>query len=143
MSTYAMSQLSSYISFNTYLCWGSEMQGKTEDKHIKRMANLLRQGATLTDLSCPACASPLFRLKDGTLWCGKCEKKVVVVKEGEEQEKASSAAYDKLEVTLLAKVQSVQDKIQNTEDVEELQKLSSALSELLNNLEKVKTMKKA
>jgi UPF0148 protein len=120
-----------------------KLQEKTEDKPIKRMADLLRQGATLTDLSCPACSSPLFRLKDGTLWCAKCEKKVVVVKEGEELEKASNTTYDKLEATLLAKVQNIQDKIQNTEDVEELQKLSIALSELLGNLEKIKKMKKA
>jgi UPF0148 protein len=120
-----------------------KLQEKTEDKPIKRMADLLRQGATLTDLSCPACASPLFRLKDGTLWCAKCEKKVVVVKEGEEPEKASNTTYDKLEATLLAKVQNIQDKIQNTEDVEELQKLSIALSELLGNLEKIQKMKKA
>ena len=119
------------------------MQEKTEDKPIKRMADLLRQGATLTDLSCPACSSPLFRLKDGTLWCAKCEKKVVVVKEGEEPEKASNTTYYKLEATLLAKVQNIQDKIQNTEDVEELQKLSITLSELLGNLEKIKKMKKA
>jgi len=106
------------------------------------MADLLRQGATLTDLSCPACASPLFRLKDGMLWCAKCEKKVIVVKEGEEREKASSMAYDKLEATLLVKVQEIQNKIQQTENVEELQKLSTALSELLSNLEKIKKMKK-
>jgi UPF0148 protein len=118
------------------------VQGKTEDKPIKRMADLLRQGATLTDMSCPACASPLFRLKDGTLWCAKDEKKVIVVKEGEEPEKASNAAYDKLEKTLLAKVEDIQSKIQQTEDVEELQKLSTALSELLGNLEKIQKMKK-
>ena len=119
------------------------MQGKTEDKPIKRMADLLRQGATLTDLTCPACASPLFRLKDGTLWCAKDEKKVIVVKEGEEPENASSIAYDRLEATLLAKVEDIQSKIQQTENVEELQKLSTALSELLDNLEKIKKMKKA
>jgi UPF0148 protein len=119
------------------------MQGKTEDKPIKRMADLLRQGATLTDLSCPACASPLFRLKDGILWCAKCEKKVIVVKEGEEPEKASNTAYGKLEATLLAKVEDIQEKIQNTEDVEELQKLSTALSEILSNLEKIQKMKKS
>lgn len=143
MSTYAMSQLSSYISFKTYLFWGSEMERKTEDKPIKRMADLLRQGATLTDLSCPACSSPLFRLKSGVLWCGKCEKKVVVMKEGEEPQEASSATYNKLEATLLAKVQGIQDKIQSTDDVKELQKLSITLSELLDNLEKVRKMKKA
>ena len=118
------------------------MQEKNEDKPIKRMADLLRQGATLTDLSCPACASPLFRLKDGTLWCAKDERKVIVVKEGEEPEKASSAAYNKLEATLLAKVKDIQNKIQNTENVEELQNLSTTLSELLGNLEKIQKMKK-
>lgn len=118
------------------------MQGKTEDKPIKRMADLLRQGATLTDLSCPACASPLFRLKDGTLWCAKDEKKVVVVKEGEKPEKAGDTTYDKLEATLLAKVENIQTKIQNTDNVEELQKLSTALSELLSSLEKIQKMKK-
>jgi UPF0148 protein len=121
---------------------GSKMQGKPEDKPIKRMAELLRQGATLTDLSCPVCASPLFRLKDGTLWCANDQKKVVVVKQGEEIENASGTVYHKLEATLLAKVQDIQNKIQHTDDVEELQKLSTALTELLNNLEKVQKMKK-
>ncbi len=118
------------------------MQGKTEDKPIKRMADLLRQGATLTDLMCPVCASPLFRLKDGTLWCANDEKKVIVVKEGEEPEEASNTTYDRLEATLLAKVKDIQNKIQQTENVEELQKLTTALSELLSNLEKIQKMKK-
>lgn len=106
------------------------------------MADLLRQGATLTDLMCPACASPLFRLKDGTLWCANDEKKVIVIKESEQPEKASRTEYDGLEATLLAKVQEIQNKIQQTENVEELQKLATALSELLSNLEKIQKMKK-
>ena len=110
------------------------------------MANLLRQGATLTDLSCPVCSSPLFRLKDGTLWCAKDEKKVIIVKEGQEPPKqaatsTASAAYDKLEATLLAKIQEIEGRIEKTQDVDELQKLTVALSELLNSLEKIKKMK--
>jgi len=122
------------------------MQDNLENTPIKRMANLLRQGATLTDLSCPVCSSPLFRLKDGTLWCAKDEKKVIIVKEGEEPPKPtpniSTTAYDKLEATLLAKVNDIQSKIEKTEDVDKLQKLTLALSELLNSLEKIKKMKK-
>jgi UPF0148 protein len=114
-----------------------------EEQYIKRMANLLRQGSTLTDLSCPACASPLFRLKSGDLWCAKCEKKVIVVKEGEEPAKITSAmALDALEATLLKKIQEIQNKIQHEENVEELQKLGSALSELLENLEKIRRTKR-
>jgi len=119
------------------------MSGRTEETHIKRMAELLRQGATLTDLSCPACHSPLFRLKDGTLWCAKDEKKVVVVKEGEEPPKpTSNAAMETLEATLLTKIHEVQRKIECTQNVNELHKLTSALSDLLESLEKVKRMKK-
>jgi UPF0148 protein len=120
------------------------MQAKTDDTHIKRMAELLRQGATLTDLSCPVCASPLFRFKDGTLWCGKDEKKVILVKEGEElPQVASNGAMEMLEATLLAKVQDLQGKIQRTENVTELHKFTTALSEMLDSLEKIKRMKKS
>ena len=122
------------------------MQPRTDNTLVKRGANLLLQGATLTDLACPNCSSPLFRLKDGTLWCAKDEKKVVVVKEGEEAPKQASApstAYDKLEATLMAKIADIQIKIEKTQDMDELQKLTCALSELLNNIEKIKQMKKA
>ena len=108
------------------------------------MADLLRQGATLTDLSCPVCASPLFRLQDGTLWCGKDEKKVIIVKEGEETPQTSTnSVMDKLEATLMAKVQDLQGKIERTNNVEELGKLTTALSELLSSLEKARRMKKS
>jgi UPF0148 protein len=120
------------------------MQTRKEDAHIKRMADLLRQGATLTDLACPACSSPLFRLKDGTLWCEKDQKKVIVVKEGEEPPKpTSNTALDNLEATLMAKMQDIHKKIQQTESVEELAKLSKALSELLDNVDKIEKMKKS
>jgi UPF0148 protein len=120
------------------------LQEKKENTPIKRMADLLRQGATLTDLSCPACASPLFRLKDGTLWCANDEKKVVIVKEGEEEppKPTANTAYDKLETTLLTKFQDLENKIGKTDDADELQKLSSALSQLLDSLEKIQKMKK-
>lgn len=105
------------------------------------MADLLRQGATLTNLSCPACASPLFRLENQTLWCVKDEKKVIVMKKGSEEKKPDSP-YDKIEKTLLSKVNRLQDRIENTENVDELQKLTSTLSEILTTLEKIKKMKK-
>lgn len=122
------------------------MQQDKESNPIKRMAELLRQGATLTDISCPNCHSPLLRLQDGTLWCGMDQKKVVVVKEGEEPPQAAptksiSGTYNKLEATLNKKIEELQAKIEKTEDVDELQKLTIALSELLNSVDKIKKMK--
>ncbi|MGB9740390.1 MAG: Sjogren's syndrome/scleroderma autoantigen 1 family protein [Candidatus Bathyarchaeia archaeon] len=116
----------------------------TEETYIKRMADLLRQGSTLTDLACPVCASPLFKLKSGDLWCAKCEKKVIVVKGGEEPAKVtSSMVLETLETTILSKVQEIQNKMQREENVDELQKLSKTLAELLENLEKIRRTKKA
>jgi UPF0148 protein len=115
---------------------------KAEEKHIRRMADLLRQGITMTELACPACSSPLFRLKSGDLWCAKCEKKVIVVKEGEEPAKAtSSMVMDTVEATLLAKVQEIQSKMEHEENAEELQKLSKTLAALLENLERIRKVK--
>jgi uncharacterized Zn finger protein (UPF0148 family) len=107
------------------------------------MADLLRQGATLTELACPACASPLFRLKNGDLWCEKDQKKVVVVKEGEEPRVAASSALDSLEVTIMTKIKEVQDKMQCEQDPKELDSLAKTLSGLLENLEKTKKLRKA
>jgi UPF0148 protein len=108
------------------------------------MADLLRQGSTLTELACPACSSPLFRLKNGDLWCGKCEKKVIVLKQGEEASQVtSSMVLESVEATLLARVQEIQKKMQNTKDMEGLQKLGAALSTLLDNIEKIRKAKKA
>ena len=94
----------------------------------------------------PSLLITALQAQDGTLWCAKDEKKVIIVKEGEEAPKPLSrltSAYDKLESTLMAKIQDLQGKIEKTEDIDELQKLTAALSELLNSLEKIQKMKKA
>jgi len=116
---------------------------KSDEECIKRMADLLRQGSTLTDLACPVCASPIFKLKSGDLWCVKCDKKVIVVREEREVAKITGAlSLENLEATLLAKIQEIQEKMVNETDAEELQKLGAALSGLLENLEKVRRAKK-
>ena len=46
--------------------------------------------------------------------------------------------YDKLEATLMAKITEIQGKIEKTHDIDELQKLTLALGELLNSVEKIK-----
>lgn len=116
-----------------------------EDREVvKRMAELLRQGLTLTELACPVCASPIFRMKNGDLWCEKCRKKVIVVRDEEEIAKIRGAmALENLENILLSKIEDIQRRMQDETDVEKLQKLSTALSELLDSLEKIRKAKKS
>jgi UPF0148 protein len=120
------------------------LKKRTEEQHIKKMADLLRQGSTLTNLVCPVCSSPLFRLKTGELWCAQCEKKAIVVKEGEELTVAANKMIMKtLEATLITKIQEIQNKMQHEKKLEELQKLSEVMSKLLENLKKTRETKKA
>ncbi len=67
-----------------------------------------------------------------------------MVKEGEEAPRVTgSTVMDKLEATIMLKVNDIQDRIQRSDNPDELQKLTAALSELLGSLEKVKRIKKS
>ena len=88
------------------------MSGRLKD--IQTMADMLKQGGTMTELSCPACSSPLFRLKSGQLWCVKCEKRVVIVKRGEQpMDSPDSALLTSLESTLLKKIEEINAKMED------------------------------
>ncbi len=114
----------------------------TKSKELQAMADLLRQGATLTDLSCPACASPLFKLRRGELWCVKCQKRVVVVKEGETPEQITRPiVLSTIESTVLTKIQEIETRIRDEKDPTQLEKLSATLGTLLENLERIRRMK--
>ncbi len=113
-----------------------------ESKDLETMADMLRQGATLTELPCPACSSPLFKLRKGGLWCVKCQKRVIVVREGEDTAGVtSSAVITSLESTILTKIQEIEERIREEKDPEKLHRLGVILSTLLENLEKTMKMK--
>ena len=113
-----------------------------ESKDIKVMADLLRHGATLTEHSCPACSSPLFKLRSGDLWCVSCQKRVIIVKEGEREPEATDLTFfSSLESTILTKIQEIEKELREEKDAEKLQNLGTTLFTLLKNLQKIRKMK--
>jgi uncharacterized Zn finger protein (UPF0148 family) len=113
-----------------------------ESKELQSMADLLKKGATLTELSCPACACPLFKLKSSEIWCVKCQKRVVVVKEGQTDEQATRPVLlDSLENTVLTKIQAIEEKTKEETDPAQLEKITFTLTSLLENLEKIRKIK--
>jgi len=107
------------------------------------MADMLRRGAALIERSCPACSSPLFKLRSGDLWCARCKKRVIVVKEGEQSTEATRPVLlTSLESTILTKIQEIEKEIKEERDAEKLQRLLSILSMLLENLERIRKMKR-
>lgn len=49
----------------------------SEENVTRRMGKLLRGGAALLAKACPQCNTPLLRLRDGTLYCAKCDQSVL------------------------------------------------------------------
>jgi len=113
-----------------------------DSKNIKAMADLLRQGATLMEHYCPACASPLFKLRSGGLWCASCQKRVMIVREGEPEPEVDKApAFSSLESTILGKIQAIEKQLAEETNAEKLKRLGLTLSTLLENLERIRKMK--
>ncbi|MBD3352816.1 MAG: hypothetical protein GF364_15115 [Candidatus Lokiarchaeota archaeon] len=48
------------------------------DQVIKKMAQLLRNGATMLDLTCPKCDNILYRLKSSKIICPACNREVII-----------------------------------------------------------------
>ena len=112
-------------------------------KNIKIMADLLKQGATLTEHACPVCYSPIFRRSNGDLWCASCQKRVIIVKEGEQESESSrTPVFSSLESTILEKIQEIEKQVAKETDAEKLNILGTLLSTLLENLEKIRNIKK-
>ncbi len=113
-----------------------------EKQQIRRMSELLRSGATMLSQVCPACNTPLFRVK-GQLMCPKCNKSVVVVKEGEEETTAVSiSVFGDLENTVLNKLREIDNAMKDTTDIDEARELANALSAWLDVFERLKRVQR-
>lgn len=112
------------------------------DADVKKMAELLRAGATMMAETCPDCKVPIFRLTSGEMICPGCERRVIFAKSTEADKiAAQSSATSELENMMQRKILLIKEKMEKTEDPNELGDLSKSLSSLLDTLEKVRQRK--
>jgi len=110
---------------------------------VKRMADLLRSGATMLQETCPVCATPLFRLGKDT-FCPKCNRPVAIVKSAEEEVRlASQQVLDNLEQVTLQKIAELQPAIKNEHGLAPLRELGEALKTYLSALEQIRKLRSA
>jgi len=105
------------------------------------MADLLKSGATMLEDHCPECDSPLFRVK-GEVWCPRCNKRVITVREDEESFIAMSSMLGDVERIILLKIQESSRQIMEERDIANLEKLGSLLVKWLEALEKTRRIQK-
>ncbi|MHA1321907.1 MAG: Sjogren's syndrome/scleroderma autoantigen 1 family protein [Candidatus Helarchaeota archaeon] len=118
--------------------------GNDQDrKNLSKMAALLRDGNTLLSESCPQCNSPLFKLKNGEIYCASCEKKVIIVKdEAEIDEIFQNNVLDSLTKILMVKLLLIQKQIDEETKIDELEKFSPILLSYLEALKILKDLKR-
>jgi len=111
-----------------------------DDPSVKRMADLLRQGATMLADACPQCGSPLFKVKDD-IYCVKCDRRIVYAQSDEEVEaQAVKILIPELRETLISKLKDLNEVVDSETDTEALTKLANLMVLLLQALQKLESI---
>jgi len=108
---------------------------------VKRMADLLRSGATMLKETCPVCSTPLFRMGKDT-FCAKCNRQVAIVESAEEEVRlASQQVLDGLEQAILEKIGTLKAAIKSESELAPLRELGEAVKIYLTALEQVRKLR--
>ena len=118
------------------------MDNKDEKDEIKRMANMLKQGYTMTSDICPVCNTPLF-LKNDLLFCPTCQKKVIKTKDDKE---VVSIIQDtvllNLNQIINKKIDELIQLIEKDKDIDNLSSYFRLLIAYLESIERIKRITK-
>lgn len=110
---------------------------------VKRMADLLKTGATMLSDVCPECGSPLFKVK-GEIFCAKCNKPVVYAKAaGPTNVYSPTVLLDSVEQTVIAKISEANELLKLEKDPERLSVYSNLVFGWLSMLEKLRTLRES
>ena len=110
---------------------------------VRRMADLLKSGATMLSDICPECGTPLFKVK-GETFCAKCNRPVVYTKATTVQGDVTlspSHLLDSVEQTIVKKINDANEILKNEKQPEKLSAYSNLLFGWLSTLEKLRSLK--
>ncbi len=108
---------------------------------VKKMAELLKSGATMLSETCPECGTPLFR-KGKETSCPKCNKPVIIIQSAEQETRLmADRILEDSEQTLLSKIREVNQAMKNETDPEKSVAYGNALSSWLTAIEKLRRLR--
>ncbi len=108
---------------------------------VKRMADLLKSGATMLSDICPVCGSPLFKVR-GDVFCVKCNKPVVYTRAtGPQATVSPSNVLESVEQTIVGKISETNELLKLERDPEKLSAYSNLVFGWLSTLEKLRSLR--
>jgi UPF0148 protein len=108
---------------------------------VKKMADLLKSGASMLQETCPQCGTPLFR-KGTETFCAKCNRPVVIIRNADDETRLKTdQILDGTEQTLLSKIQEVNISLRTETDPSRLLNYGNALKTWLETIDKIRQLK--
>lgn len=105
---------------------------------VKKMSELLRQGARMLSDTCPECGTPLFQLRNGDTMCPMCNRPVKYVK-GDADPQAE-AHKEQLEESLRKKIDEIHARLEEANDPTLIGELTDTLMKLMEALDRTKKL---
>ncbi|WP_457558294.1 Sjogren's syndrome/scleroderma autoantigen 1 family protein [Candidatus Harpocratesius sp.] len=127
------------------------------EKSVKKMANLLRNGATMLDKYCPKCKSILFRLQNNEIFCPNCNQEISKIIDQKlnlnEKEKVktnleinfnqnSESTYHDLYYLFSKKINELSSLMESTSDLYVLEKILINIDKILSIMPKLREFQK-
>ncbi|GAB6944019.1 Sjogren's syndrome/scleroderma autoantigen 1 family protein [Vulcanisaeta sp. JCM 14467] len=114
------------------------MSISSRDLVAKKMAQLIRAGATLTSYTCPVCGTPLLRLKTGEYYCANCDRPVVIVR-SDAEEKEVMIRYGLMDIrdTLYERLVMINNELKETKDIDRINELVRSMVLILEAYDKI------
>jgi len=124
----------------------------------KIMADLLRAGYRMLNISCPICKNPIFQNKNGQKFCPICNREVIIAKNNLNNEHLAnytdkingenglrisgkpSILFSLRKVTI-EKIEDINDKLKSEHQIDMMKKYSDILLKLLEILILIKKIK--
>ncbi|MFX1420206.1 MAG: Sjogren's syndrome/scleroderma autoantigen 1 family protein [Promethearchaeota archaeon] len=123
------------------------------------MADLLRSGNTMLNMACPVCNNPIFRNKDGNIFCPTCNRNVLIVNNdsqqnvnikkdmiyNKEQENSHYITHNvllnSLQNTLFEKIEILTQKLKEETQLQVIESYTKILLNCLEIINKIRTNK--
>ena len=115
----------------------------SDDNVTRRMGKLLREGSALLAQACPQCNTPLLRLRDGTLYCAKCDQAVIEKSAGAEAErpKAGKDALEQLNAALLLCLDALCRMLPEQPKLQDIQTFAVLAKNLVDTLRAIRDLR--
>ena len=97
------------------------------EDQIKRASELLLQGATMLQISCPDCHNAIYKMRDSSMRCAFCDKTVLFENRMSEAQKKE---LHQEENPIFQKIEKLKLQLEKEEDPDAIIKLAETIKKL-------------